>query len=644
MRTVVLLAFVIGLASIAPAESVDSGILTVPASQCVWHVGDNPSWAATSLDEAGWMKYTGWKWSDMNPDEPHFWVRCHADLSALSGMAHPAIQVQVLPAYQLFVNGGLIGGVGDMLSGHYSMNTVRSFPLTKSISQPTTIALRVTIRIVGTAPAGISTDGILTINAGDESALQNLRASFIVRVVYANLPPFVCFEIVGIFGLVFLGLSFHGRSHRELLLLGVFCISAAVFYLDLACKAALVDFSDTTYMVIAGASVSILFVARILFFFALTGRRVPLPFWILVGLVVPYMAGLAVEALVPIHESLMVSAFRLHWFGRLSESADAAASFAPFVAFWPYSRIAPRIRPVALLCMAWGMALIFQHLVLATNFRIPGLPNLQPRWLIASQSIQVITTLCAIAALLWLLFREQRRVSDERAEMAGELQAARHVHQYLIPTSMPETPGFTIETEYRPSREVGGDFFQVLPQADGNVLIVIGDVAGKGIEAGMLATLIVGAVRTAAAFTTDPAGILALLNERLCGRSLVTCLALLINQDGAATLVNAGHIPPYLNGHEIPLDGSLPLGAVSGMQFPVLRFNLAADDSLLLLTDGVGEAQDAHGKLFGFDRIAELLHTGADGAAIARAAQAHGQEDDITVLTLTFAPTGVVHA
>jgi serine phosphatase RsbU (regulator of sigma subunit) len=295
--------------------------------------------------------------------------------------------------------------------------------------------------------------------------------------------------------------------------------------------------------------------------------------------------------------------------------------------------------------MAWGLALGFQHAVLATGYGIPGLPNLQAGWLIASQSIQVITTLCAIAALLWLLFREQRRATEESAEIAGELQAAHHVQQYLIPEQLPATPGFAIESAYRPAREVGGDFFQVLPQSsDGSVLIVIGDVAGKGVEAGMLATLIVGAVRTAASFTSDPTRILALLNERLCGRGLVTCLGILIKQDGDATLVNAGHIPPYLNGHELPLEGSLPLGAVPGMQFPVSRFSLAADDSLLLLTDGVVEAQDAHGQLFGFDRIAKLLRTGASSAALAHAAQAHGQEDDITVLTLTLAPVEVALA
>ena len=73
------------------------------------------------------------------------------------------------------------------------------------------------------------------------------------------------------------------------------------------------------------------------------------------------------------------------------------------------------------------------------------------------------------------------------------------------------------------------------------------------------------------------------------------------------------------------------------MQFPVSRFTLAPGDSLLLMTDGVVEAQDVHGQLFGFDRIANLLHSGANGATLASAAQAHGQEDDITVLTLTFA-------
>jgi serine phosphatase RsbU (regulator of sigma subunit) len=80
------------------------------------------------------------------------------------------------------------------------------------------------------------------------------------------------------------------------------------------------------------------------------------------------------------------------------------------------------------------------------------------------------------------------------------------------------------------------------------------------------------------------------------------------------------------------------------LHFPALQFTLEAGDSLMLMTDGVAEAQDAHGQLFGFDRIAEMLHAGAGGPALATAAQEFGQQDDITVLTLRFAPSEVPHA
>jgi serine phosphatase RsbU (regulator of sigma subunit) len=240
--------------------------------------------------------------------------------------------------------------------------------------------------------------------------------------------------------------------------------------------------------------------------------------------------------------------------------------------------------------------------------------------------------LLAVFAILILRFTRTR---GEEERFAAEVQAAQEVQQYLIPAQLPQTPGFRIESEYRPAREVGGDFFQVLPNAqDGSVLIVVGDVAGKGLHAGMLATLIVGATRTAASFTSDPEKILALLNERLQGRGLVTCLALRIERDGSGVLVNAGHLPPYLNGKEMAMEGALPLGAIPGANFSVLRFRLAEGDSLMLMSDGVAEAQDEKGHLFGFERVAELLSRRATATGLATAAQEFGQEDDITVLTV----------
>jgi hypothetical protein len=249
-------------------------------------------------------------------------------------------------------------------------------------------------------------------------------------------------------------------------------------------------------------------------------------------------------------------------------------------------------------------------------------------------TFQATDALFLMAVLAILILRFTRTRSQEE-RFAGEVQAARSVQQYLIPEQLPPTPGLAIESEYRPAHEVGGDFFQVLPDAaDDSVLIVVGDVAGHGMEAGMLATLIVGGIRMAAIFTTDPERILSLLNKRLRGRGLATCLALRIERDGGATLANAGHLPPYLNGTELEMEGALPLGAIPGITFPVLHFRLAEGDSLMLMTDGVAEAQDAEGHLFGFERIAEMLRKGTMASALAAAAQAFGQEDDITVLTV----------
>jgi len=99
-------------------------------------------------------------------------------------------------------------------------------------------------------------------------------------------------------------------------------------------------------------------------------------------------------------------------------------------------------------------------------------------------------------------------------------------------------------------------------------------------------------------------------------------------------LANAGHLPPYLNGNEMQMEGALPLGAVAGTEFPLLHFQLGAGDTLMLMSDGVVEAQDAEGKLFGFERIGGLLRGKITAAGLAAAAQSFGQEDDITVLTV----------
>jgi hypothetical protein len=253
-------------------------------------------------------------------------------------------------------------------------------------------------------------------------------------------------------------------------------------------------------------------------------------------------------------------------------------------------------------------------------------------------TISTVFFLFLITVMLVRRFLHTQRI---REQWKAEIEQARQIQHVLIPEQLPKTPGLAIESEYRPAREVGGDFFQILPvQEDGKVLIVVGDVTGKGLQAGMLVALIVGAIRTAVQYDSDPLGLMNILNDRLCGRgrASATCLILQIRTDGRLTLANAGHLPPYLNGNEIEMGGSLPIGVVPGAEFFVSHFTLAPGDTLMLMSDGVAEAQDQHKRLFGFERIKQMLQQPISAAELASAAQEFGQEDDILVLRIQRQP------
>jgi hypothetical protein len=248
-----------------------------------------------------------------------------------------------------------------------------------------------------------------------------------------------------------------------------------------------------------------------------------------------------------------------------------------------------------------------------------------------------IALFLAAAVIALLLLRRLLRSVKRQREMALDVKQAQEVQQVILPERRLALPGFQIETEYRPALEVGGDFFQIIPHAsDGSLLIVAGDVAGKGLPAGMLVALLVGAIRTTAETDSDPVNILATLNRRLLGRSdaRATCAAMRIAADGSVKLANSGHLPPYLNGELLEVEGSLPLGLIEGAESSLLAFQLSPNDRLLLVSDGVAEATDEKGNLFGFDRVLDLMRSHPTAAKIADAAQAFGQEDDISVISV----------
>ena len=247
-------------------------------------------------------------------------------------------------------------------------------------------------------------------------------------------------------------------------------------------------------------------------------------------------------------------------------------------------------------------------------------------------TLATVVSLLLITVMVLIRFFTAQRLKEQ---WKLEIQQAQHVQQILIPNQLPKVHGLTIESEYRPAREVGGDFFQVIPgELPDSVLILVGDVTGKGMQAGMLVAVIVGAVRAAAQHSSDPEQILHEINVQLCERqhASATCLMLRIDPDGSVLIANAGQLPPYLNGKEIEMEGALPLGTIPDADHSIARLTLQPGDTFIVMSDGIVEAQNSSGDLFGFDRINQLLEENTSAQGIADAAQAFGQEDDILVL------------
>jgi hypothetical protein len=250
-------------------------------------------------------------------------------------------------------------------------------------------------------------------------------------------------------------------------------------------------------------------------------------------------------------------------------------------------------------------------------------------------SLGTMATVVSLLIITVMLLRRFIYAQRLKEQWKMEIEQAQQVQQVLIPNELPKIKGLAIESEYRPAREVGGDFFQILPgETSGSVLIVVGDVTGKGVQAGMLVALIVGSVRAAVRHSSDPEEILIEVNEQLCERqhASATCLVLRIDPDGSVTIANAGQIPPYLNGKEIEMEGALPAGVISEADFSITRFKLKQGDTLVLMSDGVVEAQSPEGNLLGFESVDKMLGGSTTATEIANMAQEFGQEDDILVL------------
>ena len=256
--------------------------------------------------------------------------------------------------------------------------------------------------------------------------------------------------------------------------------------------------------------------------------------------------------------------------------------------------------------------------------------------------IDIVSTLLFVS-IVYAVIEYSAKNRHRQMGLEQEFRQGRELQRILIPEKLPEIQGFAMTCAYRPAQEIGGDFFQVIPIDSDTTLILLGDVSGKGLRAAMTVSWILGAARMLVEQSSNPAEILAGLNRQLCGRVQVgftTAIALRLDRNGCCFVATAGHPAPFLNQSELDLPGALPLGIMPDTEYEETAIALRTGDYLMLYTDGLLEARSRDGELYGFERIKTLFASHPDATHAMEAAVDFGQDDDITVLTLTRLAAG----
>src|SRR5829696_673235 len=251
----------------------------------------------------------------------------------------------------------------------------------------------------------------------------------------------------------------------------------------------------------------------------------------------------------------------------------------------------------------------------------------------------------------WDYFDQLRLV---RQSIVQELRVARSIQEASLPKEVPELEGWVISPYYRPAREVGGDFYDFHLLPEGRLGFVVGDATGKGVPAALVMSTTCGMLQAVsqASDSSSPGEVLERVNGALVARvpsnMFVTCFYAIVDpKSGTLSYANAGHDLPYVrrssgDAEELRARG-MPLGLMPGMSYEEKEIKLEAGESALFYSDGLVEAHDPKGEMFGFPRLRELVaEHGAEKALgdslleelYSFVGEGWEQEDDITLLTL----------
>lgn len=290
-----------------------------------------------------------------------------------------------------------------------------------------------------------------------------------------------------------------------------------------------------------------------------------------------------------------------------------------------------------------------------------GLINLGPRMSEADYSsddrrmLNTLATQAAPALRVAQLARQQQIEALERERMEQELRVARVIQQTLLPKEVPSVTGWSMAAHWQPARAVSGDFYDFITFPDGKLAIIVGDVTDKGVPAALVMATTRSILRSAAENLEAPGQVLEQANNRLCPdipqNMFVTCLyALLDPASGLIRYANAGHNVPYQRCKDGVIEmraRGMPLGLMPEMSYEEKEAHIEPGENIVLYSDGLVEAHNTQGEMFGFPRLRELLAMPQCGDALihcllneldAFTGPGWEQEDDVTFVTLERSP------
>ena len=241
----------------------------------------------------------------------------------------------------------------------------------------------------------------------------------------------------------------------------------------------------------------------------------------------------------------------------------------------------------------------------------------------------------------------------DRLSLKGELEVAREIQLAMLPAGTYSSHDIEIYGSTRPANTVGGDFYDVLPLADGRVILTLGDVAGKGSPAALLMALLLAVLRTLVDERLEPSELVRRLNVQICrhsprSRFITLFYAVYEPATGILAYVSAGQNPPLLRrqsgSYERLTATGVALGMFENSAFGEGRTTIEPGDQLVLYSDGITEAEDPNGEPLeesGLERAIERQATSTAaqlGSQIFAAVEAHARQprfvDDLTILIL----------